>query len=500
MGWGVESTARRLPLRWLLAGVLLLVLFLSLLGFSGLIYLRVSQFLWANGQRQIVAHVSEGLRNTQGGREGRRFFRNSSRLTAEEDLPAQASSLVQALRQPGFVAVVVGADGKVLARSRGRNRAGEEPEIVLPLDLWENCQRSLAEKSNYSFLHKFYQDWQMVTFPLLRGEELVGILLVGQRWQDSQATLKALRQDLALVSLLVLALAGALSIALGSLLSRPLEHLARVTVRVREGDLTARTGGGPGRNEVYQVSRDFDAMVERLQQAFEAQRRFVADASHELKTPLTAISGMVEVLQMGADGGDPQQRARALAAMGRECDRMTRLVADLLTLSRSQQAPPLELKPLEMADVVAEVVTQLHPLFPQHRLQVEGRGAVMAEPDALLRVVRNLVENALKYSPSTSQVEIAILEDSTSSTWLEVRDEGPGIAPEDLAHVFDRFYRADPSRSRATGGSGLGLPIARALLEQMGGDLKLHSELGRGTLARVCLPRPASGNLQKTSA
>jgi two-component system, OmpR family, sensor kinase len=227
-------------------------------------------------------------------------------------------------------------------------------------------------------------------------------------------------------------------------------------------------------------------MLDRLAAALATQRRFVADAAHELRTPLTALGGMVEMLQLGADRGDRETAQRLLGRMEREIDRLGRLVADLLTLSRLDGERPLRLEPVELAPVVTDVAGQTRLLARGQdvQLRIAASPTVHGDADRLKQVLLNLAANALAFTPPDGRIEFR-LDRVDGHARLVVADTGSGIAPDVLPRVMDRFVRGDPSRSRATGGTGLGLAIARGIVEAHGGTIALESEVGRGTRAIV---------------
>lgn len=225
-----------------------------------------------------------------------------------------------------------------------------------------------------------------------------------------------------------------------------------------------------------------------------AQKRFVADASHDLRTPLAVMKTEFEVALRDADLPD---EARPLLIDGlEEVDRMTAMVDDLLTLSRiDAHQEVLVRERVDLAGLAAETVAGLRPLAAAAGVELEavGEGAAPADGDPrhVRRAVVNLVRNAIDHSEAGGRVTVDAGAGGGTS-WLAVRDEGPGIDPEDLAHVFDRFYRADPARSGERGGSGLGLAIARWAVRGMGGDLSAESVPGEGTRMLVTLPTPRS--------
>jgi PAS domain S-box-containing protein len=228
---------------------------------------------------------------------------------------------------------------------------------------------------------------------------------------------------------------------------------------------------------------------ENLRAVYEAQRRFVSDASHELRAPLTAIQGNLELLhrhpQMSAE-----DRAESLHDAWAEAGRMVRLVNDLLAAARGE-GRELRHRPIALEEVLGAAWRGAQALSEDRQFELGGLvpAGVLGDPDAIKQLALILLENAVKYTPDGGTVRLQV---STLGGWAEFRvsDSGIGIAAEDVPHVFERFYRADPSRSRGSdpGGSGLGLTIARRIVEDHGGDIRLESELGRGTVFTVRLP------------
>jgi signal transduction histidine kinase len=222
----------------------------------------------------------------------------------------------------------------------------------------------------------------------------------------------------------------------------------------------------------------------------------VADAAHELRTPLTALGGMVEMLQLGADRGDRATVERMLSSMEREIGRLSRLVSDLLTLSRLDGEQQLTLGRVELAPLVTDVAAQTRLLARGQRveLRIEADPSVLGDADHLKQVLLNLAANAIAFTPPDGQIELR-LERVNGHARLVVADSGSGIAAAMLPRIMGRFVRGDPSRARATGGSGLGLAIVQGIVEAHGGTITLESEVGQGTRAIVELPT-LSGNPQ----
>lgn len=236
-----------------------------------------------------------------------------------------------------------------------------------------------------------------------------------------------------------------------------------------------------------------------LEQVGEIRRDFVANVSHELRTPLTALLGFIETLR-GAAREDSAARGRFLTVMQREAERMNRLVSDLMSLSRveaEERVRPRE--PVDVAAVIATVVTMLRPLARERGCTLRFAGAegviVPGNADQLQQVFTNLVENAIKYGGSGNEVDIAISAQERDATLrgpaltITVRDRGPGIDPQHIPRLTERFYRVDTHRSREMGGTGLGLAIVKHIVNRHRGRLRITSEPGSGSAFAVTLPR-----------
>jgi two-component system, OmpR family, sensor kinase len=264
-------------------------------------------------------------------------------------------------------------------------------------------------------------------------------------------------------------------------------------------------------------------MLSRIERSFRAQqaseeqarasetrmRRFVADASHELRTPLTSIRGFAELYRQGAVGS-PEETARLMQRIESEGARMGVLVEDLLQLARLDQQRPLTITPVDLAEVAGDAVHDARVVQPDRPITLQVDEAlselpvVLGDEARLRQVVGNLVTNALVHTPPTAAVTVTVSDEPAPADTppdgedggvvvLRVADQGPGMAPEDAARVFERFYRADPSRARTAGGTGLGLAIVSALVAAHGGTVHLDTAPGRGAVFTVRLPRSGPG-------
>jgi signal transduction histidine kinase len=274
---------------------------------------------------------------------------------------------------------------------------------------------------------------------------------------------------------------------------RPIGRITAVARDIQATDLSRRIELPGPEDELKQLADTFDAMLARLDAAFAAQRQFTADASHELRNPLAIIRTNVDVA-LADPNADPEDLRHTIAVVKRASDRMARLVDDLLALARRQE-PTLEHEPVDLGAAVAEasddfVVPAAARNIVLDRV-IDPDVVVTGDRDALKRAVANLLENAVRLAPRGSRIRLATGSEGDRA-WIAVTDEGPGIAPEDQPHVFDRFWRADKGRSRADGGTGLGLAIVRQIAESHGGEVRLQSKVGVGSSFVVWLPVTAT--------
>ncbi len=297
-----------------------------------------------------------------------------------------------------------------------------------------------------------------------------------------------------------------LGLLLTSRALRPLRRLTDTAGQLAGGDLRARSRLVPRADEVGQLASAFDHMADRIEDAFAAQvesenrvRRFIADASHELRTPVTALGGYIDVLRRGA-AQSPQAMDAALGMMARESDRLRVLVLDLLTLARvdarSQQRP----EDFDLVAALGRLLDEGVPAMPPQVVRDLSASPVIVRCDrgALATVVRNLLTNAGKYAPGARQ-EWSVRVDGARAR-VDAHDDGPGIPAADLPHVFERFYRGEKTRSREEGGSGLGLSIVQGLVRAQGGEVAVTSAEGAGTTVTCWLPLAGGGGLQGGAA
>jgi two-component system OmpR family sensor kinase len=413
---------------------------------------------------------------------------------AEALTPAQAEALASQ-----FVAVgpripsrirVLDEDGEALADSAGRDGVGvgyaETPEVTRAL----RGERGAATRISDGGRVALY-----VASPIFVGDRIAGVSYTSATTFSIRSLLRDYRSTLlAVVAVFVLATL-VLTEVLARWLSAPLRELARSAGAFAAGDHSVRVRPR-GSSEVQAVADAFNAMADEVQTALaelkEEERRksrFVSDVSHELRTPLTAIRGAAETL---LDGDVPEEDARQfLSTMVRESERLGRLANDLIALQRIEGATgELPISRVDLATTARLAIEGLAPLAEGRGVTVVLEGtapAVLGDADRLQQVFGNLIDNASRMTPEGGTVTVSLAAEDGFAV-ARILDEGPGIAEEDAARVFDRFYRAQSSRDRSTGGAGLGLAIVAAIVRSHAGTITAAARDGGGSVFTLKLP------------
>ncbi len=300
------------------------------------------------------------------------------------------------------------------------------------------------------------------------------------------ATMSFFRLAFLLGGMILLAVVAATGFWIDRLGLRPIAEVTEVADAITAGDRTRRVSIVRNGTEVGKLAQAFNVMLDE-QLSLEAQlRQFVADASHELRTPVSVILGITELWRQG-ELRNGEERDEAIHRIGVSGNQMGRLVDELLLLARLDEGRPMDRAPVDLARLIEEVVDDASTTDPHRTIGVKGPGSVVVQgdPSGLRRVVANLVNNALRYTPSNAAVQVR-LSVNGATVMLEVEDSGPGMNDEEASHAFDRFWRADASRSRS--GTGLGLPIVRSVVVAHAGDVTLESDSVTGTRVTVILP------------
>jgi two-component system OmpR family sensor kinase len=462
----VTNRLRRLPIRLRLTvwyGVLLAAV-MVLFGVALWIGLRVRLDGAFDDQLRDQAALTLAAVETQGG-----------------TLSLNAGELLAA-RQIGSFVRLIGRDGQVIADT-------SPPGSAIPLDQGD-VRAALAGETRFSSVEVGDRPVRMVTIPVTASGAVAGVLQVGMSRSEIDEVMNEV-----LVAILIAAPAAVLA-ALGGgyLLARralaPVAAITRLAAGIGGGnDLHARLGLTLPDDELGHLAATFDGMLDRIEAAFERQRRFTGDAAHELRTPLMLMRGRIDLARER-----PRSSADYLAALdGLDSDlvRLTDVVGALLMLARSDTGRlTIERDAFDLAETMGWVAQQYAE--SAEAAGVELRAAVTATPvegdeDLIMQVLVNLVDNALAHTSPGDVVTLGC-QATSDSVQFWVADTGTGIAPEHQERVFDRFYRADPGRARHAGGIGLGLSLCRAIAEAHGGRIALTSELGHGTRVEVRLP------------
>jgi len=283
---------------------------------------------------------------------------------------------------------------------------------------------------------------------------------------------------------------------------RPLADVEATAAAIAEGELDRRVPGDTATTEVGRLARALNVMLGRIQDAFAARdateaelrvsderlRRFVADASHELRTPLAAVAAFAELFERGADER-PDDLARVMTGIRSETGRMGHLLEDLLLLARLDEGRPLEREPVDLTGLAAEAVETASAVGPEWPVQLDADGpvTVVGDPARLRQVLDNLLSNVRSHTPPGTTARVRVTGGPEEAV-VEVTDNGPGLSEDEAARVFERFYRADPSRSRQFGGAGLGLGIVAAIVAAHGGQVSAEGTPGHGATFTVRLP------------
>jgi heavy metal sensor kinase len=451
------------PLRVRLTLWYILVMALTLLILTNYVYLRV--------QRDMIAQIDNSLQVTA-----------SQALVANLEEENGRFSLgytgevpyVGQIGENGFAMRLTSADGTVL------DGWGEYEAIPS----WASVSRGYVTLSGEK------TNWRLYSQPIETEQGTILWLQVAQSLARVQQTLDSLRTQLMLGVPLVMILAGLGGIFLAGRALRPINQITRTAQSISGSDLKKRINYHGAFDEVGRLAKMFDEMLDRLSAAFGRERQFTSDAAHELRTPLTVLKGQIGVTLSRVRNSEEYERI--LHGLEEQVDRLIRLTTDLLFLSRLEHGRlPWQPETIEFSDLLAGIVEQVQPLAESKGLnltkEIPPGLSLRGAPDHLIRLFLNLLDNAISYTQPGGQITVRA-EGEDTGLHVSISDTGPGIPPEHLTHLFDRFHRVEAARSRATGGAGLGLAIAYEIAQWHGGRLEVRSELGRGTTFTVHLP------------
>jgi two-component system OmpR family sensor kinase len=310
------------------------------------------------------------------------------------------------------------------------------------------------------------------------------LLEVAQSLKPIDLAMSQLRLAIIIGGILGLILTGALGALLVRRALAPVQRITKIARSIeQEPNLDRRVGYSGPMDEIGELATTFDFMIERLNKLFESQKRFVADASHELRTPLTVIQGNIDLLKRNLG---EQDRRESLKSIESESKRMTHIANDLLLLAEIEAGQKGKIEEISLKDIVLEEIHRVENTSGNRIIQTGRLENLTLKGDLykLKQLLSNLVDNAVKYTGEEGKITISVFR-LNERAYLEVSDDGIGIAPEHLPYLFNRFYRVDKQNSRSREGTGLGLAIVKEVAEQHGGKVSVISEPGKGSLFRV---------------
>jgi signal transduction histidine kinase len=431
--------------------------------------------------------------------------------------PLPASAMANSLDDVAYV-VVAGPDGRILASSDPTGGAYAPPERAAWMPLLGAALEGTTDPVRLQVQGSAGGPAGLSAYPVMDvdGHPVAAVLVAtllqspNNWWTPWRVLLvfgAASAALLAGASVFALASSSLVGYLLARRLVRRLERLGRAAEAFAQGDLSQRVDV-EAHDEVAQLSRRFNTMADRIsdtlaelshekdvaEAALQAKRELVANVSHELRTPLASIRGHTESLLL-ANVVDTQVTRSDLQVIHRQSERLSRLIDDLFLLSTSESgALPLVMRPVQIEEVVHEVVCSMQQVaYAERKVSLVSvtdppLPAILADRQRLAQVLANLVRNAVRYTPEGGLVAVRSARWDARFAVVSVEDTGAGIAPEALERVFDRFYRADASRDRASGGAGLGLAIVRELVTAMGGETSAESVVGEGSRFSFTVP------------
>ncbi len=388
-----------------------------------------------------------------------------------------AHDLARELTSGGTAALVIGVAGQVLASGRGL------PDEKAPVPAHPELVESVLSGDSRVLVVRSPSGRQVVLYLPLRASPtspVVGAVQLTSPLPEVEQSLARIRLLLMATAAATLLTGGGLAFVFGRRLASPLEQLEATCRAIAHGEWGRRSELRHGEDEVGRLAAAFDEMVRRLEAALVAHQRFVADAAHQMKTPVTALSGHVELMERGVIAGRERIEA-SYRTMRAQLARLDQMVRKLVTLSVLDAGAPMQRRHVDVADIARAVLEDFRPVAMRRRMEVVATGHTRAEvdPELIHEALSNLVDNAVRHTAPDGSVVIEI-----GNGWICVRDNGQGIPPDRLNRIFDRFYRYPPTGD----GSGLGLAIVRSIVEAHGGRVSAESAPGRGTAFTLTLP------------
>lgn len=436
-------------------------------------------------QNLMVTSTQNGLKSTT-------KVIESALMGLEKLTKENVQAALEGLDESGATRVMVtNSAGLVLYDTRqGGNAVGKYALYSVVTVALRGQDASYCKYDGTAFLSR-------VATPVVYHNQIVGAVYAYDYDTEQAELLETFRHNLLIISLLIALLVAGLSIVLSRMLTRQISGLLQAIRHVREGAYSHRADAS-GTDEIAQIAAEFNSLTDRLQTTENARRRFVSDASHELKTPLAGIRLLTDSI-LQTDHMDEETTKEFVTDIGREAERLSRITENLLRLTRLDSGVVQQPYPVAVAPVMERVERMLHMVAQEKGVTISGTAdedaVALATDDDVHQILYNLMENAIKYSAPENGYVHAEAHTDGQRVVITVSDNGIGIPDEDLPHVFDRFYRVDKMRSREVGGTGLGLSIVKDTIENRGGTIEAgHGADGVGTVFTVYLPLAERGD------
>ena len=461
-----------------------------MLGYMSLIALAFALVLWAvmnvTGNFLVEQRISEELEAADA------LALEVAPYVKSADADELYELLVQRGREAGARILLLNADGTVwvdtLSELNGvRLGHGEVTDITsLQMDRSYGFHRTDSDESTLNM-----GEWiGYYTAGVTSRSELIGVVMMVSSISDLTQSLLDIQTSIIVFFVAVLVIVLLVGLYFSSVITHPINELNNLMQQTARAGFTVRANP-KGNDEIAQLGRTFNMMSEKLQNMDQMRNDFISNASHELKTPLSAMKILIESL-LHQEQPDPSMTREFLGDINQEIDRLSAIVGDLLTIVRfDSKSEKLQMEPIALDELLFDTLSRLSPVAKKAQILIEPSCDelcfVNGDPIKLQQVIYNLVDNAIKYTPEGGTVWVKLYTEGDKAV-LEVRDNGIGIPKESLPHLFDRFYRVDKARSRSTGGTGLGLSIVQSVVHIHGGDIEVDSEDNVGTVFHVYLP------------
>lgn len=487
-------------LKWQLSSRLFLILIVLLIFMEVFQYETMKQYLYSSKEQILDARFHN--------------MKTTLNINSADEVVNSAKQILSITVDNNMAGAIINSDGEIVASIVNNNKEKRDNDDERQTAKKQPIEIAIPELSKDEYKKLMNQHGSLEGYTLVKDKnnnlEIVGFRKIGNGFSPEgliQLNIPAAAvQDILLRQIYIFIAASSLILILAVIFIgvifkytlRPLYHMTAEVKKINVGQLDRRLPVENKQLEIDSLAKAFNNMLERLEESFkqeqiikEKMRRFVSDASHELRTPLTSIHGFVEVLLRGA-AKNKDQLDSALNTILRESERLTKLVNDLLTLTRFDQHAEQEMKLDNINEIISETLLQLDMLSGERKLELNLTDNVFAyvNKDQIKQVIFNLVQNAISHTDEKTgvvSISTAYSEGSRDFAVIKIADNGMGISSENLTKIFDRFFRSEEHRARKYGGYGLGLSIVKAIVDAHEGKIEVTSELGSGTVFSVYL-------------